>query len=198
MTIAEFQSQLHTVLDRWYRWVAVVVILIVLLLGWTVFWKDEYRELRDSNIGGYQVTVERLADRNAHLERLRTMEREYSQLEQERLRHIDYVLPNGLDATAVIADLSAFATTAGAHVLNIDVVRSTDTSAVIESDSVVRTAIITLNVQTPDGSYEQLKQLLGALELYTPVLDLETLAYTPGNTSYALQLRTYYREDDTL
>lgn len=195
MTIAEFRTQLHALLDRWYRWIAAVVLVVVLLLGWMVFLQDGYRELRDSSIGGYQETVERLNDRQAHLQQLRTMEEEYSRLEQERLRHIDYVLPRSIDATAMIADLSTFATAAGVRVMNIDVVRSAEDTAM---DSVVRTAVITLNVQTPDGSYDQLKQLLSALETYTPVLDLETLAYTPGNTSYALQLRTYYREDDTL
>lgn len=195
MTLAEFRTQLHTLLDRWYRWIAAVVLVVVLLLGWMVFLHDGYRELRDSSIGGYRVTVERLRDRQAHLQQLRTMEEEFTMLEQERLRHIDYVLPRGIDATAMIADVSTFATTAGVRVMNIDVVRSAEDAAI---DGIVRTAVITLNVQTPDGSYDQLKQLLSALETYTPVLDLETLAYTPGNTSYALQLRTYYREDDTL
>lgn len=195
MTFTELRTQFHTLLNRWYRWIAAVVLVVVLLLGWVVFLQDGYRELRDSGIGGYQATVERLNDRQAHLDQLRTMEKEYSQLEQERLRHIDYVLPQTLDATAVIADLSTFAATAGVRVMNIDVVRSSEVAA---TDSIVRTAVITLNVQTTDGSYDQLKRLLSALETYTPVLDLETLSYTPGNTSYALQLRTYYREDDLL
>lgn len=59
----------------------------------------------------------------------------------------------------------------------------------------IRTANVSLNVSSVDGSYEGLKTFLDVLESFVPILDLQTISYSPSTTSYALQMKTYYFDD---
>lgn len=204
-------TQLTTRLQEANRGTFILLIIleasVVLGLGWLLLLNREVQSIQASGALGYQDAVLRLEQAEQRLAELKQMEQAYEDLSQERLAQVDPVLPIGLNPPAVISNIESFASSTGLEILSIDVVQpetvdelappvTEEVGAPVFSDPNIQTATITLNVDSEQGSYNELKRFLDTLESFVPVYDLRTISYVPDTTSFALQLQTYYLAED--
>ncbi len=209
MSPIHWQPLLNTVnrfIDANYRWFVVAELLLIGWFGWAFLLRIEYQHIQNSGILEYRNRVEQRQNRLQTLKQMQELDNEMATLQQERLQQIEMVLPTGIDPVDVMNRMQEFAAAAGVTLLSIDVVQasstdSTATSVGAESTELtvssfanegVHTAIVSINIETASGSYADLKNFLGTLESFTPILNLRNLTYAPQTTSFALQLETYY------
>lgn len=200
---------LTSFVGQWYRWCALTVVGLVLLIGWLVVLRPEYRLIRDSGVISYQSSAQRLTTRQSHLADLQLLSERYAAVDSERLRQLDALLPTTADAPALIAAMERFAADSGTSLAGIDVSvvdQSSDKAVPKKSaaDAIVPalppldhpgvhpiTLAVTLTVA--DGlSYDELRALLNQIDQFVPLLQLDQLNYDPATTSISLQLTTYY------
>ncbi|MFH1426237.1 MAG: hypothetical protein ABIG66_02275 [Candidatus Kerfeldbacteria bacterium] len=197
-------------ISKYYLWFVALEAVLILVVGWFVLLDKELTKIEEAGLIGYEDTSARLQERENYLLQLQTMETEYSKLSEERLQQMDHLLPVGLEPASVINRMSALAEQAGLAILSIDVVKPepvaeatiTDAGTIAGEASKftskdVRTATITLNIESGEGTYEELKLFLDTLESFVPILDLQNLTFSPGSASYALQLQTYFLHPGT-
>jgi len=196
-----------------YKWFVLGEIVIIAVLGWFVLLRGEYKAIVDSGIIGYEETRSRLVSRETHLDDLRVMKSTYESLNAERLEQLNELLPIGIEPTHIISRLHAFAQAANVQLISIDVTTGAsgeesgitpngdfavqgkdgaDAEASKVGTDLYETAIITVNMEKTDSSYQGLKTFLDSLESFVPVLDLRQLSFSPDSTTYALQLTTHY------
>jgi Tfp pilus assembly protein PilO len=201
------------IVTKYYRWFVLGVVVVVGWFGWALLLQGEYEHIRDSGILQYNNRVQQREDRKATLLQLQDLSAEVESLHHERLQQMETALPVGLDPVEMITQMQAFADAAGVSILSVDVVKSgavgsaatadvkteesTDVPSVQFTSDSVRTAIVAINVETPDASYADLKKFLDTLESFVPILNLRNLSYAPATTSFALQLETYYIDSET-
>ncbi|HLD21994.1 MAG TPA: hypothetical protein VJB65_03775, partial [Patescibacteria group bacterium] len=198
---------------RTYFWAVIVIeIIIIFGIGWFTLLRPTYETLTTMRTQGYTAAQEQLEQQKTYLQNLQSMKEQFSHLQQERLQQLHTVVPTGFDAPQTITAMQAFAEVAHVQIVSIDVVQSQitqsnniqgqnsvkeQTAITNASDTALRTATITLNLKREDKTYEGLKQFLHTLESTVPILDLENLSYTADTDSFALQLRTYYKDHTT-
>lgn len=211
-SFTSYYAAANTFITKYFRWFVLLEIAFILLIAWFALLQNAYITIREQGLVGYaqiQTDIETKQQRLKSLERMSTA---LQAVNTERLRQIDALLPVGLQPTRVIADMHAFADSAHVTIASIDVVQNAasaqtastsvavaagDENIVVPSSidqSGVSTATITMSVETQGGEYETLKTFLDSLESFVPLLDLNSLNYSPATTSYALQLTTYYIE----
>lgn len=187
--------------------------MLVLWFGWSLLLRGEYQRIRESGILEYQNRVTQRQTKQENLAQLQQLATHVDGLNQERLDQLNAILPTGFDSVAMIDQMQAFAAVAKVTILSIDVTQESSTSQsttvkgkaaqTAETDTTsaaqrqlaqsnVRTAVITLNVESEQSSYADMKAFLDTLESFVPVLNLHNLTYSPETTSFALQLQTYY------
>ena len=214
-------STVNGVVTSYYRWFVLAVVVLVGWFGWTFLLHGEYQRIIDSGILEYNNRVTQRETRQKSLEQLQQLAKDFGSLDQERLDELQAVLPDGFDSVALVNQMQAFASTANVSILSIDVVAESSSSTAIPSSTAqsstsatkkstttnttaaalsrngVHTAVISMNVTTPNASYTDLKKFLDALEVFVPLLNLHNLTYSPETTSFALQLETVYLDSST-
>lgn len=208
-------APINGVLTSYYRWFVLMVVVLVGAGGWMFLLQGEYQHIVDSGILEYNNRVQQREDRQATLQSLEQLAKDFDNLNEERLDQLASVVPTGLDTIETVNAMQAFAASSNVNILSIDVVKesvaptvttgtgskkntnTTTTTTTQFSDDTIRTAVISMNVETPTASYAELKTFLDSLESFVPLLNLSNLTYAPDTTSFALQLETYYFDDTT-
>ena len=194
-------KELNKLTGKYYKWLVVLEVSLVGLLGWLFVLQGQYQQLSENGLLTFQQTAEDLASRQNYLGELRLSEQSYNELNVERIRLMERILPIGLEKNQLVADVQAFADAAGMTIYGIDAtlggtaVASEDgatTQTQLFTNKKIQTAVISVNIAGENNSYEELKSFLDMLESFVPVLDLRSINYTPETSSFALQLYTYY------
>lgn len=206
----------HPFIHTHYRLLVCIEIALLCAISWFTFLRQQYEHLQERGFIGQQVAMDERDQRQQYLDQLKQMNNSYTAVDTERIQQMNVVLPDGIDATAIMAYLQRLADAASMHVLSVDVVESasstittgtttaanantpgnSDTAAATLPASIGR-AVITLNIESVTGSYDELKDFLNLLQSSVPLLDLRNLSYSPSSSSFALQLETYYRKSSS-
>lgn len=194
-------------ISRFYLVFVLAEAALIVVGGWFLLINPQLIQVQEASLIGYGDTVIELEDRQNQLVQLKQMEQQYQGLNLEQLTQLEAYLPVGLDPTTLILTMDGFAEAADVEIISIDVVKpeqeaeeagsATEATSSSFRDSSIRTAVITMSVQTQEGSYAELKQFLDVMENFVPVLNLQNLSYAPETVSYALQLQTYYIQPAT-
>lgn len=197
-------KELNKLTGKYYKWLVLLEVALVGLFGWLFVLQGQYQQLSENGLLTFQQTAEDLAARQSYLNELRKSEQSYNSLNVERLRLMEGTLPVGLEKNQLIADMQAFADSADMTIYGIDV--TLGGNAVASEDGAtqnqqftnrnIKTAVISLNIAGKTNSYEELKSFLDSLESFIPILDLRSINYTSDTSSFALQLYTYYLEEE--
>jgi hypothetical protein len=208
LSLAPLHDRLQAANRGTFMLLVLLEIVVILGAGWLLLLSREVEAIQQSGILGYEDSVQRLQLAEQRLAELKELEQSYEAVSQERLSQLEPVLPIGLEPPSVISNIQSFADSTGLEILSIDVVVPepvagaqpevvTNAGLPEFSNPDIRTATITLNVDSQEGSYGELKRFLDTLENFVPVYDLRTISYVPDTTSFALQLETYFVADPT-
>jgi Tfp pilus assembly protein PilO len=201
------EGQANQFLNRYYRYLSLILILVIIIIGYFSLLLPQYRKLKDTGIFENKEAENMLAEREQYLADLREMRQAYDELEIRAWRSLDNILPaedeiyllfaqmevfardNNLILTSInINDGSIDAAATGQSVAN----KAIDPSNVsVKPADNIRTVSLSLNL-TGINSYENFKQFLDSIENNVRILDLRSLAYSPGNNTYTVTLTTYY------
>ncbi|MFC1597916.1 hypothetical protein ACFL2M_00070 [Patescibacteria group bacterium] len=206
--LKKYTAAANTFVSKYFVWLVVGVGVVIFSAGWFFLLQGAYFSLQETGFTTYDEAAQNLEDRQNYLLNLTLMESEFVELDEERLQQTKHLLPVGLEPTEVISNIQAFTGATGLTVLSIDVVKpevEVVQQRAVEGERTgpepfenkrIRTATVTMNVENTAGSYAELKRFLDALETFVPVMDLRNLSYTPDTSSFALQLQTYYLQEE--
>ncbi|MFH1598496.1 MAG: hypothetical protein ABIB97_05545 [Patescibacteria group bacterium] len=185
--------------SKYFKAVMIVIIIIVFIICYFGFLNPKIKNIREYSIYDYQENDKRLAERQNYLEGLKSVEEQYQQWRKEELEKVDKALPTGQDYPGIFSQMEKLVADAGYLVTNISISqvaepsKKTNQKPSTQLPSNVNMLNVQINVAAPaDYGYDNFKTLLDTMENNIRLIDVTSLNFDPNNSSFRLNLRTYY------
>lgn len=187
-------NRLTQFLDSYYRPLSALVVVVMIVIGWfTLLW-PQYQALNDSGVLQYQSALVTLREHQQYLEDLRTMSERYATIDQRVFYAVDTLIPAHRSQELLFADLEKVFANTAFTIDNMNVAKLDATAAVTSTlPEDVRLVTVSVNVSTEDPSYSSFKELLIRIQQSAQLLNLQSLNYAPGNSSYSFVFSSYER-----
>lgn len=202
-------ERINILLDRYFKVVALGLVVLVSLLGIQFLLLPQYNILQQSGVLQYQQVKTTLANRQAYVEQLKTMDQNYQQLDQRMLRTVDNILPSDFSDVDLFTELSQLFQQTNLSVQSINIASTSGSgAATAAATTTTKTATpaatvsstydilqVTVNVSAgTTATYGDFKNLLVKLENYPHLINIDSMTYAPGKTAYTLIFTTYRRK----
>jgi len=198
------KKQLYFILSRYFVIIIVAVFLAILSIGYLLFIQEKVVEIQEIGVVDLKSRENKLASRQETLARLKRLDERYRSITTDQLKQLDNVLPPESEIPYLVLEIKSFVKDNDLILRDIDVgslgtgpISSPETS--LESGEAgtplgidIKKLPITLSLSGLD-SYAKLKIFLDNLSLNLPLLELNSLSYSPATDAYNLNLTTYYR-----
>lgn len=207
-------GKIKTWLDDNFRVLALLVVLIVSLVGVQFLLLPQYATLQESGVLQYDQVASTLADRELYLQKLTTMEANYTKLDQRLLQTVDTILPANFSNADLFNEFSQLFAQTNLSIQSINIANASGqavtanaaTSAAtdgIATPTTLNTAYdiiqVTVNVSAASApSYTDFKKILGKFEDYPHLMNMNSLSYAPDTDAFTLIFTTYRRKTATL
>ncbi len=188
---ADMPKRLMRIIANHHVVAAVVVCVVILGFSALVVIVPKVNELREVGLAGRETRQATLENLNAELRALTTAQARFNQISQEQFALLEAALPKEKDIPQLIVDIPAFINLQGFGVGQIDTSETTFVPRVADASSTIRRVDVTVTVAGIE-TYEKLKSFLVAVEDSLRLMDVTSVSYRPGTTSYGFVLTTYY------
>lgn len=194
MTLSTITNKIKSLFSKYFAVVIVLVIIIILLLGYILFVKDTLSKIQKIGSQDLKSKQEELQVKSETVERLKALETRYQKVSDDALKQMSYLLPKQSDIPYLVIELKEFVKKNNLSLVTLDVGALGDLAAAPTNATAggVNTLTITLTVSRLE-SYSGLKTFLDEVSNNLPLLELSSLAYSPGADTYTLNLTTYYQ-----
>lgn len=181
---------------QYFKLVVGALVILILAIGYFVLIGPQYNSLKENGILNYQAQREKLANRKTYLEKLKSLQTEYTKLNAKDLESLKHLLPVGEDIPGLFVQAEALAKDNGLALQNIGVNQpavSTDKSGKVVKKESAGVGTLSLSMTLTGGSgYEGLKSFLDSLENNVRILDVESVNFSPDGQNYSVNAKTYY------
>lgn len=192
-------EQLNKFLERYYGYILVGVLGLVLVLMLNFFIWPQYQTMQSAGILQYRNSTDTVAQRRSYLQQLQQMEIEYKELDQRVFRAIDIALPTEYSKGPAFAEIEHLLDGTSFKVENVNIVAdpviiAADTTTAVSN--VYEPVTVSLNISASGEAvnYEEFKTLLRRVEQNPHLMNLESMIYTPDTSAYTFVLKTYQRK----
>ena len=199
---------IHKVLQNYFRWLALAVVVIVFVAGYVFVLSAKISSLQTSGFLERKKAQAELESQQKYYEQLRTSTQRFATtLPPDKIAEINDFVPTGDDFPALLLTIRNIASAAGLHLDSLTV-GQVGATASTEGTAATTTSVNGLTLRTQDvavtisggTSYETFKNFLSLIESSRRLFDVIQLSFTHGRTSenaattgdYSLTLRTYY------
>lgn len=202
-----FKTVVINIITQYFRYVVILVIIIVVALGYFFVLGPKYTILKEMGILNYGAKVQELDSKKQDLEKLRELKETYSQLNKAQIENLELILPSQEDIPSLFSQFESLALANGLVLNNISITKAEAAPAETEKEGQLglggeettpaetTQGVLTLNVALSfqvGGGYDNLKNFLDILENNMRIVDLTSLSYTPETEAYSINLKTYY------
>lgn len=187
-------------LNHNYGYVALTLVGVITIVMANFFIWPQYQRMESGGTLQYRNITTVIEQRQAYIADLQTMQQAYEQLDQRIVRAIDVALPTDYNTGPVFAEVEQLFQGSGFSVQSVNVASAGGTTSTVTPNELVIAEqptlydIVSISVNltsTGDVTYADFKQLLARIEGYPHLMNLESLTYAPGTSSYTFVLKTY-------
>ncbi|MFA6098852.1 MAG: type 4a pilus biogenesis protein PilO [Patescibacteria group bacterium] len=193
MKLASIKTKIAYIFNKYFIIIVALVVLIILGGAYMLFVKDTLTEINNTGITSLRTEEGVLQQKQLTLDKLNKLKEKYSGIQKEKLDQLSYFLPSESEIPFLMIEIKDFITE---NKLVLNSIESGplgntlgDTAA---KGSAVSSLNITLGIKGID-SYFKLKDFLDNMSQRLPLLELNSLSYSPETDVYALNLTTYYK-----
>ncbi len=171
------QEKVLHIIDYYFKWIALVLIVIILLGGYFMVLRDKYSAYAQSK----NTTLVGMKDslKNAENDRLAIVNAKHATLSFDEEKLMSLAVPSKFNFSSMVSQLTSLSTAYNFNVSNIEVAK----------DDGVKSARVTMSVS--GGNYEDFKRLLSAIETSSMIFDVLSVNFNSGQ-SYDLVIKSYY------
>ena len=193
-----------------FRSIIILLLFIVLGGGWFFFSEPKLEALKAEKIN-FKKQQESLTFKENYLEELKKITRDYEKITQEKIKKINSVLPSEADLPGIFVQMDALAKENGFVLRSIEAIQSKakkgsepldstqdrllDGSRKQEEESSKKRKSIkeiSITLELENGSYEKIKKFLDGVEKNLRILDIVSINFDSGGSSFKVNLKTYY------
>lgn len=192
---------MNKLIARYYLIASLTLIGLIMILMLNFLIWPQYQRMTDDGLLQDQNMASILQQRENYLEQLKLMETSYLEIDQRIMRDIAVVLPMPVSDGVIYAELEQVVTGTNFQIDSINIARLNATTADIAEAEFMTTSpyevvSISINIssQSDQVSYADFKELLRKIEQYPHLLDLESLSYSPSESSYTFLIKTYQQQ----
>ena len=190
MAASFFKKYVVNILDRYYYFFLVGLVIICLGAGYFFLIKDKVAEIQKVGIVDLQSRQELHDSKLQTKNSLAALENQYQEVSQYQLKQLANVLPSQNELPALIIEVKNFILRNNLQLVSIDA--GTLTPIEVEPSGLVQEMNISLSLAGVE-SYQGLKFFLDSLSSTLPLLELTSLSYVDGTDAYTLNLTTYFQ-----
>lgn len=175
-----------------YHLILTVLFLVLLLVGgYFLVIKPKLEMVWQSSGDNIKVLRSEKVKREAYLVQLQDISRRYRQFDNNQLGKFDQLLPAESDIPGLFVQLQNLTSANSLFLSNVTFNEAAPETG--EKNGGIRRLSIGLNVVgSGQGSYEQLKTFIAALEKNLRLFDIQAVYFSPGSPNYSLTLTAYY------
>lgn len=179
---------------RYHILLTFVLAALLLASGYFIVLKPKILSLQEN--GGKDLEILRVerVKRQAYLAQLQDVSRRYRQFDKNQLENFNQILPSNPDFAGLFVQLQNLASANNLVLSNVNFNESvSDSEGEDKKLEGIKKIGIGLNVAgAGEGSYEQLKSFIAALENNLRLFDIQAVYFNPGSPNYSLTLTAYY------
>ena len=200
-----FLKKINTFLIKYFKFLVLFLVLLVLVLGYFFLLGPEYKEIQTLIRNSQEQRQEMFLSKQKKLNRLKDYIKSYEKFSSEEKEKIDYILPQKYNQEELFSELNYLVEKNNLILKNISVkggktqVEFGQTKEDIEKqvqDPILKTPAgvqkYAVDVSILGTNYYSLKNLLYTLENNLKLLDITQLNFSPGSKTVNLTLMTYY------
>jgi Tfp pilus assembly protein PilO len=185
-------KELKILINQFFTPVVLMVILVVLLAGYLLVVKAEYRRLADrqQDLSNLERLVGDLRDKQRILEQYRARAFQFSASEEKLL---NLALPNEFDFSSLVMQLKGLADKYN-FLINDIKVSDTDGQLAAAQANGNKTPLkkVDIEIVVSADSYDKFKSFLAGLESSIMFFDIVAVDFASDRPVYTLDLITYY------
>lgn len=176
-------------------WISTAVLVLVILgAGYAYVVSPQLMAVRAVGVQGLAAKEQERNEKQQLVDRLRQSREQFREVTAAEVERLSRILPAERDLPGLFLQVQELAADAQLRVTSVEVSEQGALATTGAPDGKPN-AIQKLNVAVQvEGfrSYDQFKAFLDLLERNMRLFDISSLSYTPGTTSYAVNLTTYY------
>jgi hypothetical protein len=186
---------LNAFLFQYVNGLVLLVLLGVLYAGYLFLLRPKYTAIRGELNASVAAKEKEFEDLQNYLSVLNNYYRSYENVDKEKVKKIDGMLPTGRSTEDLFAVFEQLAAEKGLVIKEIAIapeeVAKTSKKNQKAVSSLSGIGVTTITLDFVGGTYPILKDLLATLETSQRLFDVESVDYNPGNSSLTLKLKAY-------
>lgn len=215
----------NSFLGKYYFYLAISIVVAIFALGGVFLLWPQYQSLQNSGVLEYKSAVSTLESRQRYLQNVKSMEKNYAELDKRLLRSMNTVLPSDQESVILFEELELLladanldvqsmniAASASTEATNADIPKTEDDTQLLEDENMdaaenitktqpalaknIERINVTVNIKSNSNTYASFKQFLTSLEQYNHLIELEAVSFSPNTQGTTLVFATYQQMQD--
>lgn len=178
-------------------WWVILTVAVVLGGGYLLVIAPKLSTIQGSTSRDVAEKQARLQEQEEESQALRSLEENLKTVSAAEQRRLEAVLPSAAELDDLYIQFTDLAASLGLSMTSLEFSDAGSSATAEEKQNVggdIQTVGVTFSVDGVE-SYEALKTLLTTLQDNLRILDMNSLAYSPGTTQYSLTLKLYYFDE---
>jgi Tfp pilus assembly protein PilO len=174
------------IMERYFKWIALILFIVVLTIGYFVVLKDKYdayMESKNITLAGMEESIKNAASDKIAMQNIKKAN---ISTDEENLLYM--AVPKTFDFNSIVSQLTALSSAYNFSVNNIEVAKGDETEDAVSGQN-IKSARISMSIS--GGNYEEFKRFLSAIETSSMIFDVLSVNFSAGQ-SYDLVIKSYY------
>lgn len=175
-----------------HKWFAIGALIVVIGVGYLIVLSPKIQELREVGIEGQKDREATLSTLKDELSQLQSAKEQFDMITSEELELITLALPTEKNIPNLFVEIPLFLETKNLTMTSLDI---SEVDLLFNQGEQPRTTIHRVDITVGvDGleSYLLFKDFLASVEDNLRLLDINSITYVPGSSSYTFIFSTYY------
>lgn len=203
------KNTLFEIADKYFMYLALFFVLIIVGLGINYFVLPIWRDVRSVDAVKVQAQQKELDDLNSYIVELKRMRDQYATVDFSDIKRLEAVLPRSFDKQKIYLQIQDFVAQSDLSLTSLNIAAAnesagtgqasrratntstTNTAATQEASSRVQAVTIEVGVNGID-TYQKFKHFMTLIEQEAPLLNLKSVTYPVSGASVNFSLQSYY------
>lgn len=170
-----------------FKLITILAVIIILVLSFLLILKPKYDRIIETR-QELKTKQKEFSDQKIYFDEIKKLIANYQKLDPSDIEKIAKVLPTEQDIAGLFVQMEAMTNESGLNLTGLDISEKT----VPELEKLqIKELDVALNLS--GGDYEAFKKFLSIIESNLRLMDIISINFAPEATTYALNLKTYYK-----
>jgi Tfp pilus assembly protein PilO len=188
------KQQINNLLNKYFKWVILLVVVFILITGY--FWvvKPKYEETMASLEERLDLEKQEYLSKKKKMQKIEKLAMTYNEINDRKIKRVNHLLPTDYSYESLFTEINALVSNNGMLLTDIGIKESeakdSDEKGA-EKDLPNLIKITEIEVEVMGVNYSGLKNLLSDFENNLRLLDITGVNFDPGSSSVSLVMQTY-------